>query len=314
MALSPPLYTYAADIEPEDLRKAWDAFQEGVLGAADGALEVTAGSGLTVDVAAGVAFVQGDDETDQGLYRVFNDAAVNSAGFSAPIPTADATDPRVDRIVLRVYDDYVDASGNYSAVLAVLPGTPTAGANLTNLDGAATVPNTTLHLADVLVGAGATTLTSAEISDVRSEAAASSGGGGGGGEELAYYGNGGGGSLDGMELTPGVGDLYSTSVDVAAGEIVMVYVVFRFSCSASDQAYALIVDGGGVGYSNTFEVPYILASTGSTDYKVVTPKWRFDTPGTYPIELRLGSAVVGDNGNVLVHHVSLQALKIPTSV
>jgi hypothetical protein len=64
----------------QDLRHVWEFFIEGTV--ADDALEVTAGgTGLSVDVNEGVGFVQGDTDTDQGLYRVLAEAAVNSDDF-----------------------------------------------------------------------------------------------------------------------------------------------------------------------------------------------------------------------------------------
>lgn len=166
-----PLFTYETDIEAEDLRTVWEAFREGVVDAAAGALEVTEGaSGLSVDVASGVAFVQGDDDPDQGLYRIFLEDPSNSSSWLSGIQTADASDPRLDQIVAQVYDDFVDSSGNYSWVLQVITGTPTTGATLSNRDGAATLPDTALLLADVLVPATATDIDPSDIADRRDDA------------------------------------------------------------------------------------------------------------------------------------------------
>nr|MDQ3643200.1 hypothetical protein [Actinomycetota bacterium] len=56
-------------ISSQELRTGYAGLQEGVW--ASGDLKVTPGTGLSVDVAAGVAFIQGDFGTvglDQGLY------------------------------------------------------------------------------------------------------------------------------------------------------------------------------------------------------------------------------------------------------
>lgn len=152
MALGDPSFTNAKQYGPEDVRAAFDK-QEGVDGAAD--LKVTGGAvGLSVDVAAGVGFVQGDSVADQALYRVRNDAAVNSAAFPlGAIPAANGANPRLDQIVLRVYDDDADASGTYTARLEVIAGVPTVGATLDNRLGAAALPASAMRLADVLVPA-----------------------------------------------------------------------------------------------------------------------------------------------------------------
>lgn len=126
---------------------------EGVDGRDD--LRVTAGAaGLSVDVASGVGFVRGDTIADQGLYRVRNDAAKSSAAFAAGgFGAADATNPRIDQVVMRVYDHVSDGLGLREARLAIVAGTPTAGATLDNRSGAAGLPSSAMLLADVLVPA-----------------------------------------------------------------------------------------------------------------------------------------------------------------
>lgn len=154
-------------ISGAELRSAFDApDQEGVWGATD--LRVTAGAGVSVDVGAGVAFVRGDDATDQGLYRVRNDGTLNSADFElGGIGVADATNPRIDQIIARILDDTHDSSGERKWRLEVLQGTATGGATLDNRSGAPALPNSCLRLADVLVPAGASSLLTANIRDRR---------------------------------------------------------------------------------------------------------------------------------------------------
>jgi len=82
--------------------------QDGVNGTYGGTeLEVSAGTGLAVDVAVGQAMVRGH------FY-------VSTAIESLALATADATDPRLDRIVLKL-----DPIAN-SIILAVKTGTPAA--------------------------------------------------------------------------------------------------------------------------------------------------------------------------------------------
>jgi len=60
--------------------------------------------------------------------------------------------PRVDRIVAKILDATLNPPDSLKGgVFDVLAGTPTAGANLTNLSGAASVPATALLLGNVLV-------------------------------------------------------------------------------------------------------------------------------------------------------------------
>lgn len=130
-----------------ELRQMSTACGEGVV--TEDALEVTTGgAGLDLFVAAGEAYIAGtQDAPDQGMYWVRNGAQV-----TVTADAADGTDPRIDQVIVTVRDG--DYSGlNYDVVVDVLAGTPTTGATLTNLDGAATLPDNTLRLAYVLVPA-----------------------------------------------------------------------------------------------------------------------------------------------------------------
>jgi len=170
MTEQPILYENAVEITGKDLRYAWEnPAGEGVLGRPD--LQVTAGTGLAVNVASGTGYVRGRTISDQGLYRIRCSATKASTAFEAGgIPTAHATLPRVDQIIAKLYDDDADASGQRKWRLEVLPGVATASANLdANRSPSAVdpLPADCIRLADVLVGAAATSLTAAEIRDRR---------------------------------------------------------------------------------------------------------------------------------------------------
>lgn len=107
----------------------------------------TGGSGLDVFAAAGGAFIQGDDDPDQGMYWVRNDAQITLTAT-----TADATNPRIDTVVATVRDsDFGGTDDDW--ILQILPGTPTVGATLVNLTGAAALPDNSIRLAYILVPA-----------------------------------------------------------------------------------------------------------------------------------------------------------------
>lgn len=150
-----------------DDRAFWGlGLQEGAV--ESGAYKVTerdAGANMSVDVAAaaGHLTVQGDVVSHQGLYLVRPHATT----ANLDIPTADPSDPRIDQVVVEVDDDEHDASGLSEARLYVLEGAPTTGATLDNRSGAAALPDTCIRLADVLVGAGATSIESLDIRDRR---------------------------------------------------------------------------------------------------------------------------------------------------
>lgn len=132
----------------------------------------SSGANMSVDIAAGAAYVAVDSPSEGGTRRITNPATINTGtpgspnltdGVTQTFTAADGTNPRVDRVVLTVRDNNVDAGGSYDAVIRVIPGTPTAGATLVNLTGAAAVPVNSILLANVLVPAGSTTVTTANI-------------------------------------------------------------------------------------------------------------------------------------------------------
>jgi hypothetical protein len=141
--------------------------QEGVYNGGDFmAQQRVAGANMTVEIAmpvGGGAEVQGDAVNGQGLYFV----PVASGNYLETIATADATNPRIDQVILEIQDNVHDASGGNLARTRILTGTPTAGATLTNRNGAAALPGSALLLADVLVDAAVGSIVNAKIRDRR---------------------------------------------------------------------------------------------------------------------------------------------------
>ena len=70
--------TYAAQTVRQMLAQGGGGLQEGAVGATDFKVaQRGAGANMSVDVASGGAWVQGDDATRQGLYHQTNDATIN---------------------------------------------------------------------------------------------------------------------------------------------------------------------------------------------------------------------------------------------
>jgi hypothetical protein len=164
MALLTPEYlqtqTYSAQRDRAMLGDT--GLQEGVIGATD--LKVSqraAGANMSVDIAAGTGWVKGDTVTRQGLYHTYNDAVVNAA-----VTASHGSLPRIDQVGLRI-NDSTHGAGSDTPALEVLAGTATSGATLDNRNGAATLPASWLRLADVLVPAGSSSVTNANIRDRR---------------------------------------------------------------------------------------------------------------------------------------------------
>jgi hypothetical protein len=112
-------------------------------------------AGLSVVVASGWAAIVGTTQANMGTYVTYNDA---SAVLS--LNTADPTNPRIDLVCATVNDAYYTGSLN-NVVLQVVAGTP-AGSPV-----APALPANSISLARVAVGAGATAITNANITDTR---------------------------------------------------------------------------------------------------------------------------------------------------
>ena len=162
-------------------RSEYGALQEGVYGTATlvtaGGVANTgqadfmvtqrnAGANMSVDVnmpAGGFGYVQGDTINGQALYTV----PVHSSNINEAIAAADATNPRVDQVILEALDNVLDASGNNLARTRVLTGTPTGGTTLTTRAGAAALPGSALLLADILVPNASSSVPNSNIRDRR---------------------------------------------------------------------------------------------------------------------------------------------------
>lgn len=142
-------------------------YSEGTAGSPD-ALRVGAPGGMNLSVAPGKGYVEGDSIGDQGLYY----ARLGSAVSDLTVGASDATNPRIDQVVLELKDHQHDGGGLTKARARVVPGAATSGATLANRLGAAALPSSALRLADVLVPALANAIAAANIADRRVAAGA----------------------------------------------------------------------------------------------------------------------------------------------
>lgn len=166
MAVEIPRFLQTKAYSALQLRRALAGMpiQAGVIDALD--LDVTqraaGGANMSVDVAAGSAWVKGTFTARQGMYHVYNDAVANLT-----IAANASGNPRIDQIVARVYDSIDGGNAQDTGTIEVVQGTATAGATLDNRSGAAALPGTSIRLADVLVANGAASITNANIRDRR---------------------------------------------------------------------------------------------------------------------------------------------------
>jgi hypothetical protein len=120
-------------------------------------LEVTANSpaGMSVRVASGWAAIVGTTQANMGTYVGYNDAQVILS-----VTAADPTNPRIDLVCMTVNDSYYSGATN-NVVLQVVAGTP-AGSPVTP-----TLPDNSISLATIAVGAGVTQINTGNITDTR---------------------------------------------------------------------------------------------------------------------------------------------------
>lgn len=139
---------------------------EGVAGSTHLAVaQRAAGANMSVDVAAGQAWVEVDTGTRNGLVHVTSDAVTN-----VTVTASNGTNPRIDQVVLQYNDTSIPTGSGNAPTLAVLAGTATAGATLANRTGAAALGNDRLLLADLLIPAASTSVITANIADRRASA------------------------------------------------------------------------------------------------------------------------------------------------
>lgn len=116
--------------------------QQGVIGSGD--LKVTPGSGLQLNWAPGTAVIGDPGGIVSGATHLI--PVFLSPGSTVTIAANSSGNPRIDRVVATLTGYGVGA-----ATVSVLQGTPTPGATLDNLSGAAAIPAGSLQLASILM-------------------------------------------------------------------------------------------------------------------------------------------------------------------
>lgn len=112
---------------------------------------------MSVNIAAGGAFIRNTESANGGAYHLWNDATLN-----LEIAAADATNARRDLVIAQVRDAAYSGASNDARII-VVTGTPAASPSDPSLS---SYPNA-LVLARVAVTFGATSITSGNITDLR---------------------------------------------------------------------------------------------------------------------------------------------------
>lgn len=158
------------DYNAVDLRKLISQAQVGQGIDAYSSLLPAVVSGLTMSFAPGVCYVR--QPGDGTLYRCTQEGTNATIALDT---NGAGSNPRIDQIVLHVYDASAagDSSGQYLAAIEPITGTATSGATLDNRSGApdlqVALANSKAYvlLADVLMPAGASTVSGSNVRDRR---------------------------------------------------------------------------------------------------------------------------------------------------
>lgn len=138
--------------------------REGVVNKGAGAFQVTEDTGANMQVRVGsgtagdLCVIEGD-LTAQGTYVAEHQDASTTLLLSA----SDATNDRIDLIIVRVRDDDEDSGGLNRTDIEVVEGTPAA------VPAVPALPDGAIPLAEVLVQASVTAITDGDITDRREE-------------------------------------------------------------------------------------------------------------------------------------------------
>lgn len=132
----------------------------GILSANDLLVTENSPTGMTVDVATGWANIVGTYQSNMGAYQAYNDALT-----VLTITAANPSNPRIDLICITVSDAFYTGSLN-TVAFNVVAGTPAASPAVP------ATPTNSIVLARVAVAAGATAITNANITDMRTVATA----------------------------------------------------------------------------------------------------------------------------------------------
>lgn len=127
----------------------------GIINTSSLAVTQNSPAGMSVRVASGWAAIVGTTQANMGTYVGYNDDTVVLG-----LTTADPTNPRIDRVCMTVNDAYYTGSLN-NVVLQVVAGTPASSPV------APATPANSISLATIAVAAGATAITTANITDTR---------------------------------------------------------------------------------------------------------------------------------------------------
>lgn len=157
--VSPPSWLQAGSYPAESDRQIQQALyaSTGIIGTSSLAVTPNSPAGMSVRVASGWGAIVGTTQANMGVYTFYNDATT-----TLTVTTADPTNPRIDRVVVTVRDAYYSGAFN-DVIFQVLAGTPAGSPT------APAIPDNSISLATIAVGAAVTSITASNITDTRAD-------------------------------------------------------------------------------------------------------------------------------------------------
>jgi hypothetical protein len=125
----------------------------GIVNATDLQITQNGGGNMSVNVSSGWAAIVGTTQANMGTYMAYNDASTNLT-----ISTSNPSNPRIDLVVITVNDAYYTGSLN-NVSFQVIAGTPAASPTVPS------TPANSLALGQIAVGAGVTSILTANITN-----------------------------------------------------------------------------------------------------------------------------------------------------
>lgn len=157
MTILTPLWlqagTYPARFDRQLIKQVFGGREIVLSGLVVAAVSPTPTTSVTISI--GACTVQGDDQTDQGMYLVYNDAIITQT-----MPAVPGSNKRIDLLSMRINDPQAGGPTGTNATIVVTQGTVSA------TPVAPTAPTSSISLATVLRTAGDASVTNAMITDV----------------------------------------------------------------------------------------------------------------------------------------------------
>jgi len=125
----------------------------GIVNPTDLQISQNGGGNMSVNISSGYAAIVGTTQANMGTYMAYNDASTNLT-----ISTSNPSNPRIDLICVTISDAYYSGSLN-TVAFQVIAGTPAASPTVP------ATPANSLALGQIAVGAGVTSILTANITN-----------------------------------------------------------------------------------------------------------------------------------------------------